>query len=273
MLHLQRDTDMVTRFCLTLTFLFIVTPQTNAAFGENAWSFWSLSDETAEAEIDHQSWSNFLMRYVLPNDDGINYVAYAAVTPEDRESLQSYIDQITAQDPRKLRKAEQLAYWVNLYNALTVEVVLRNPGKDSIRDMGKGYFSSGPWSDKLIKIADQSLSLDDIEHRILRPIWRDHRIHYAVNCASISCPNLATTAYTADNANKMFDIAELQYINHARGARFDERGRLTLSSIYEWYAGDFADDEEDLVRYISTHHSTATAELREYTGRVRYKYD
>lgn len=258
---------------MALFFFILTAPGAYAESWPEAWSIWSVSDESVETTIDHTAWGAFLGRYVQPQERGINFVAYADVSPADRSSLQAYIARLTDQDPRQLRKAEQLAYWINLYNALTVEVVLRNPDEKSIWDMGGGFFSSGPWSEKLIEIGGESLGLDDIEHRILRPIWRDRRIHYAVNCASISCPNLAQVPYTTENMEEMFRVAEKNYINHSRGVSFDDRGRLNLSKIFDWYSGDFADDEAELLRYLSTHHTTAAARLREHTGRVRYNYD
>jgi hypothetical protein len=255
---------------MALLFFILMTP---GAHAESELEDWSVSDESVETTINHSAWGEFLGRYVQADESGINFVAYADVGSKDRSALKAYIKRLTNEDPRQLRKAEQLAYWVNLYNALTVEVVLRHPNEDSIQDMGDGFFSSGPWSDKLIEIGRESLSLDDIEHRILRPIWRDHRIHYAVNCASISCPNLAPVPYTAKNVEEMFSAAEQHYINHPRGVSFDDRGRLTLSKIYTWYSSDFANDEAELLHYLSTHHATAADRLHEYTGSVRYDYD
>lgn len=264
---------MISRFCRTLFLLVLASPGTHAEPGPEAWSIWSVSNEAVETTIDHSAWGTFLGRYVQVHAGGINFVAYADVASGDRESLQAYLERLTDLDPRQLRTAEQLPYWINLYNALTVELVLRNPDKNSIRDMGEGFFSSGPWGDKLIEIAGESLSLDDIEHRILRPIWRDHRIHYAVNCASISCPNLAPVPYTAENVEEMFNVAEKSYINHSRGVHFDDRGRLNLSKIFSWYSGDFAKDEAELLHYLSTQHATAADRLREHSGRIRYNYD
>ena len=251
----------------------MITPGAHADPEPEAWSIWTASDESANTIIDHSAWGEFLGHYVQEHESGINFVAYADVDSKDRVSVQAYIQRLTDQDPKKLRKEEQLAYWINLYNALTVEVVLRNPDESSIRKMGDNLFSIGPWDDKLIEIADESLSLNDIEHRILRPIWRDHRIHYAVNCASISCPNLAPVPYTSESVEKMFSAAEKSYINHSRGVRFDDQGQLNLAKIYSWYSGDFANDEAELLRYLSRHHATAADRLREYTGRVRYNYD
>ena len=244
-----------------------------AAPKADLWDFWNVSDESSTQSVDHGRWQAFLDDYLRISSDGINRLAYRSVSASDRAKLGEYLDSLSSLDPRDYNRAEQLAYWINLYNALTVEVVLRHPKKGSILRMGKGLFSIGPWDDPLLTIAGEPLTLNDIEHRVLRPIWQDRRIHYAVNCASIGCPNLATTAYTASNVETLLDAGEAAYINHPRGVRFDDRGRLQLSELYKWYAGDFAADEPALVRYLAEHHTTMGSELVAYTGRIRYDYD
>ena len=236
------------------------------------WAFWNASDESSTRTVDHSEWQGFIDRHVAPSDSGINLVAYGDMTPADRAKLNGYIDSLAAIDPRTLRRDEQMAYWINLYNALTIEVVLRYPKKKTILRMGERLFSIGPWKDKLLTIAGEEVSLDDIEHRILRPIWRDHRIHYAVNCASLGCPNLATTAFNADNLDTLMAQGERDYVNHPRGVML-ENGRLTLSSIYDWYGSDFADDEAGLLAHLAERHETLGDALKAYDGRVRYEYD
>ena len=245
----------------------------DAAPKADLWHFWDVSDETNAQPIDHGLWQSFLDDYLRAGSDGINRVAYRSVSADHRAELGEYLDSLSSLDPRAYNRAEQFAYWINLYNALTVEVVLRNPKQGSILRMGRGFFSIGPWNDPLLTIAGQPLTLNDIEHRILRPIWQDRRIHYAVNCASIGCPNLATAAYTVSNTESLLAAGEAAYINHERGVRFDARGRLELSDIYTWYRDDFAAGESALLRYLAEHHATMSRELRAYTGRIRYSYD
>jgi len=116
------------------------------------------------------------------------------------------------------------------------------------------------------------VSLDDIEHRILRPIWQDPRVHYAVNCASMGCPNLQPTAFTAANAEELLDRGAREYTSHPRGANLSN-GRLTLSSIYDWFSEDFG-GEEGVLDHIASFADPATArQLAEYGGRIRYDYD
>ena len=136
----------------------------------------------------------FLAQHLRTGEDGIARIGYGAVSDEDRKSLDAYIAALAGHpgSRRALNRAEQQAYWINLYNALTVQVILDHYPVESIRDIdiSPGLFADGPWGKKLVTIEGEAVSLDDIEHRILRPIWKDPRIHYAVNCASIGCPNL-----------------------------------------------------------------------------------
>ncbi|MEO0975014.1 MAG: DUF547 domain-containing protein [Pseudomonadota bacterium] len=255
-----------------LTYLLTAMP-TYAAPDAQVWPIWERSNEASKTSLAHTAWSHFLATYVKHDSSGINKVAYSEVTSADRQSLQRYIGELTALDPRTLQRDEQLAYWINLYNALTVEVVLRHPNKGSILRMGTGLLHIGPWDEELVMIAGEELTLNDIEHRILRPIFQDRRIHYAINCASLGCPNLITEAYTSATTERLLNASEHAFINHRRGVEFDGRGRLRLSKIFTWYGDDFAADTPALLAYLSEHHDTLAEQLAAYDGKVRYQYD
>ena len=161
---------------------------------------------------------------------------------------------------RKFSRPEQRAYWTNLYNALTVKVVLDHYPVASIMkiDISPGLFAKGPWKKKLLAIEGEKVSLDDIEHRILRPIWKDPRTHYAVNCASLGCPNLPMQAFTSANTEELLDAGARAYVNHARGARID-KGRLTVSSIYDWFESDFGGSEAGVIEHLRKYAEPALA--------------
>lgn len=245
-----------------------------AAPASDLWPYWNASDEASTRQVDHAGWQSLLDRFLVTTDDDRTLFRYAAMTSEDRTALDDYVSSLASLDPRQLARAEQMPYWINLYNALTVRVVLDHPQESSILDMGGGWlFRPGPWNDELLTITGQPVTLNDIEHRILRPIWNDQRIHYAVNCASIGCPNLAPKAYTRENTNALLDAGERSYLNHPRGLRFDDRGRLVLSSIFEWYIADFGGNRESLLSYLASERSDLSQRLRSYDGRIRYEYD
>lgn len=213
------------------------------------WPRWVAHDATSTVYIDHGDWTRFLRVYVKPDPTGLNRVDYRGVTPADRKSLTDYISRLSALPVSRYGRPEQLAYWINLYNALTVSQVLTHFPLKSIRDISSGLFGSGPWDESLVEIEGEDVSLNDIEHRILRPIWKDPRIHYAVNCASVGCPNLLQSAFTAGTAEPMLEEAAKAYVNSPRGARIDANG-LTVSSIYVWFQDDFGGSDASVIAHL-----------------------
>lgn len=207
------------------------------------WSRWSAQDAGSSKPVNHSAWDRFLSAYVSRGSDGVALVAYGRVSGKDKQALVAYLADLSSVSISGYSRKEQLAYWINLYNALTVKTVLDHYPVKSIRDidLSPGPFSSGPWKRKLVKVEGQGISLDDIEHRILRPIWKDPRIHYALNCASIGCPNLQDRAFSAKGAQRLLDKAARDYVNNRRGAQV-AGDQLILSSIYAWFESDFAVD-------------------------------
>lgn len=239
------------------------------------WQFWDTYESESRETIDHSAWDRFLATYVKPDSEGVNRVSYREVSGPDKDRLNAYVDELAGAGIRAYNRAEQLAYWINLYNALTVQVVLNHYPVDSIKDIdiSPGFFSTGPWGKKLVTVEGKELSLDDIEHRILRPIWQDPRIHYTVNCASIGCPNLARQAYTAANVGTMLARQASDYINHPRGAMTTDGG-LTVSSIYDWFVADFGGSERGVLDHLLEYADAGLADaIRSGAEIERYRYD
>lgn len=226
-----------------------------------------------KAETPDAIWGDLLKTYVSTPPDGINRFDYAHVSGTDRNRLTSYLDQMQRLDPSQMPDNEQRAYWINLYNALTVKVVLDHYPVKSIRDIRSGFFSTGPWNDELAHVAGENLSLNNIEHDILRKRWKDNRIHYALNCASLGCPNLQPEPFTAERLNGQLDQAARDYVNHPRGENIHD-GKLTVSSIYKWYAEDFGNNNKSVIAHIASF-STAgrAARLSDMSEIDAYIYD
>jgi hypothetical protein len=216
------------------------------------WAFWDASQTTDTTPINHAVWAEFLQRYVVRSADNVTSVAYDGVTPEDRQKLAQYVDYLSALPVRSFNKASQLSLWINLYNARTVLLILEHAPVISITDikLSGGFFTFGPWAEKLLQIEGQAVSLNDIEHRILRPIWKDPRLHYVLNCASRGCPNLQESAFTSQNTDFQLDRGAYDYINHTRGVRLDGQG-IVLSKIYAWFNRDFGDGRSALFAHLS----------------------
>ena len=236
---------------------------------------WLANDPASTRQVDHAAWSRFLAQYLVPGDDGINRFAYARAKASGRALLDGYIASLEAVPVSRLDRQEQRAYWINLYNAATTRIVLEHYPVKSLRDisLGPGLFSFGPWDKKVVTVEGAALSLNDIEHGILRPIWRDPRLHYALNCAAVSCPSLPTVAFTAANAERLLDEGARAYINDPRGVRI-ARGALTVSSIYLWYRADFGDGEAAVIEHLRHYAAPALArELARFRAPDHYAYD
>ena len=216
------------------------------------WPKWQAHDAASNANIDHRDWSGFLEKYVTQNEQGVALVDYGAVTSADGSALESYIQGLSNIRIATHNREVQLAYWINIYNAVTVQVVLDNFPVASIRDIkiSPGLFDLGPWDRALVTIDGEPLTINDIEHRILRPIWRDPRLHYVLNCASIGCPNLGGTAYSANQIEEQLDTAARDYVNGDRGVRIVD-GQISVSRIYDWFVEDFGGTERAVLEHLS----------------------
>lgn len=240
------------------------------------WQRWTAHAPSATETIDHSAWDAFLERNLIIGDDGVNRIAYATVSESDKQRLDEYLSYLSTIHISDYTRDEQRAFWINLYNALTVDVVLEHYPVESIRDISisPGLFSVGPWGKKLVVVEGEAISLDDIEHRILRPIWKDARIHYAVNCAAVGCPKLMPRAFTAANTEELLEQGARDFINNERGAHVDAQGRLIASSIYDWFQEDFGGDEAGVIAHLRKYaNSSLAAELDGVSEVYDYEYD
>lgn len=261
--------------CLLSTMLVAVllaSPLATAAPESEYWAFWDKSNPASKVVVDHGPWQAILDDYLVFRPEG-NRFRYRYVSAEDRESLEDYLESLTSRDPRELTQAEQKAYWINLYNALTVNLILSEYPVESITKIGPWY-QFGPWNMAVTSVAGEELTLNDIEHRILRPIWQDERIHYAVNCASIGCPDLAQQAFTAENTEPLLDELARRFVQQEKGVSL-AGGRLTVSRIYEWYQGDFTSQGgKGVIMYLRLIAPPALAKkLSRYSGSIEYQYN
>ena len=256
-------------------FLVFLTLEIHAAPKSDLWDHWTAHQPESTLAPDYQIWSDFLRRYLdTSNSDGIHRVDYAGVTAEDREGLKQYLLRLQKIPVSRLSRIQQLPYWINLYNTFTVHLILEHYPLDSIVDIRYGFFDFGPWDEKLLQIEDEEVSLNDIEHRILRPIWKDPRLHYALNCASLGCPNLQPESFHPGNVESLLNSGARGYINHPRGLRFENEDDLLLSKIYDWYADDFGDNEKELLQHLMRYANQSTkTRLESFDGDIDYEYD
>ncbi|NND32404.1 MAG: DUF547 domain-containing protein [Saprospiraceae bacterium] len=195
------------------------------------------SPESME-KVDHELFSTLLTKYV----DGQGKVDYDGLKNE-LAKLNSYLTELK-QNPvsENWSKDEQLAYWINAYNAFTIKLILDHYPVASITDIENGK----PWDKKWITLGNETYSLNQIENEIIRPQFNEPRIHFAVNCAAKSCPPLANKAFTAGNMEALLESQTKKFINDKQYNQIDA-GRLRISKIFDWYGSDF----KDLVAFLN----------------------
>ncbi len=223
-----------------------------------------------------------LARYVVDHPDGVTRVRYGVwkANSADMRALDAWIAEAAARRPSAMAREEAYAYWANLYNALTLKVVLDRHPVRSIRDIRstgvpldlRGWI--GPWRTRLVTVEGRRMSLDDIEHETMRPTFRDPRVHYAVNCASVGCPNLQNRAWCAATLERELDAAASAFVNHPRGVTVLPDGRLRVSSIYTWFREDFGGSEAGVIAHLRRYAAPALAtRLGEQTAIAEDAYD
>ncbi len=235
---------------------------------------WSGSDASSTDLVDNELWQTLLDDYLVTDtDSGVNLFDYGGLLDDDRQPLDDYLEILVNQDPLTLNRLEQKAYWLNLYNAATVRLIIDNYPLKTITSLGESVTDFGPWNENAVTINGIDLSLNDIEHRIIRPLYNDYRIHFAVNCASIGCPNLAPNAFTANDLDEQLDAASAEYLTHPRGLEFNG-STLNLSTLFDWYAVDFGSNQTEVLATLGKHTSEETRKsLADFNGSPNYAYD
>ncbi len=199
-----------------------------------------LSSTTANSEVnvDHSEWNSLLKKHVS-KEGLLDYKGFM----KDRKQLNAYLSKLAKIKPTKdWSVQEQLAYYINIYNAYTVDLILNNYPTKSIKDI------NGNWTKDIVSIGDVKISLGGIENSILRKM-NEPRMHFAINCASISCPKLLNEAYTAAKINEQLDRVTKEFINSDKNEI--SKNSAKLSSIFDWYKKDFTEDVVTVVDYVN----------------------
>ena len=194
--------------------------------------------QTGTKPISHELWNQLLIKYV--NESGrVNYQGLK----EDPKILLDYLELLRTNRPNEeyWDEKESLAYWINLYNAFTVKLIIDYYPVESIKNIGSRVqipFINSPWDIEFIDFGDENMSLNYVEHQILRKSFEEPRIHFAINCASISCPNLRNEAYVALKIDAQLTNQTQNFLKDSSKNIITSKA-LYLSKIFQWYSGDF----------------------------------
>jgi len=210
-------------------------------------------------------------------DNGL--VDYSHLCADAR--LHTYVEALSMEDSdRRMSRNEQLAYWINLYNAWTLQIVCTHYPVESIVDIGFGGLILGHllgttvWDRELVSVNGTSMTLNSIEHDIIRRVFRDPRVHFALVCAAMSCPPLRREPYRGATIDEQLDDQGRIFLNDPRRNRFDRSARVAhLSKIFDWYGDDFGEDDSDILRFVARYlPGPLAADIEEYAGTWRVKY-
>ena len=227
----------------------------------------------ASADLDAQ-WDRLLARHVIERPGQVTLFDYASAQRQSKAEVEAYVAALSAQGAAGLSRNAALAYWINLYNAATVQVILEHYPVSSIRRIGGSALRPGPWNDAFLSVQGRgALSLNDIEHRILRAEFNEPRIHFAINCASIGCPDLKPQAWRAASLENDLNRAAVYFINHPRGV-WIENGNLKVSSIFHWFKEDFGTRDAAVIAYLRRFaRPELAAQLADYDRISGHAYD
>ncbi len=221
---------------IPLLFLYLSSEGQQSPVAAASLSF-SSTGPMERTTVDHKSWHNLLQKHVSP-EGNVDYRGFQ----NDVAELDSYLSDLSSNAPTEnWSKEEKLAYWINAYNAFTVKLILDNYPVASIKDISR------PWDQDFFKIGGEDFDLNTIEHTILRKM-DEPRIHFAIVCASASCPKLINEAYEADTLEKQLSEVTRDFLADTRRNRITP-DRLELSKIFSWFDKDFK-EEGTLIEFL-----------------------
>lgn len=212
--------------------------------------------------VDHSLYGELLSKYV--NNGVVDYLGFK----NEEATLDEYLKILENTEVGQLSRDEQFAFYINAYNAWTIKLILSAyPGIKSIKDLGNIFKS--PWKKKIVRIDGKVLSLDDVEHKILRKKFTDPRVHFAINCASKSCPPLITEPYSGSKLDQQLDHSTRAFINDPK-SNYLKGNKLHVSKIFDWFSDDF--DNDIIGFFLQYARGDLREELKAKNGQIEIKY-
>lgn len=222
----------------------------------------------SQEHLKHEQWTALLQKHV-DHKGHVNYEGFK----KDEAKLDAYLKILSEHHPTSSwDKDDQLAFWINAYNAFTVKLIVKNLPVKSIKELGGSIYKvNTPWDIKFIHIGEETYDLNNIEHGIIRKDFDEPRIHFAVNCASVSCPILRNEAYVGDKLDEQLKDQAHRFINDGKRNKLS-KGRAELSKIFKWYGQDFKDKYGSYLKFINRHTEHKISNNTEVTF-LEYNWD
>jgi hypothetical protein len=217
---------------------------------------------SAGPSVSHSLFGELLNKYV--SEGKVDYAGFQS----EEAKLDQYLDLLQGVDPKTISGKEQFAFYANAYNAWTIKLILtKYPDITSIKELG--IFNTGPWKKKVVRLRGETVSLDHIEHDILRPRFKDPRVHFAINCAAKSCPPLGSEPFLAEKLDQQLDDVTRSFINNPQSYRLEGRN-LHVSRIFKWFSEDF--NEDALSFFIKYANGELKKKLEPQPEKINIKY-
>ena len=221
-----------------------------------------LQTTSRASTVNHEIWADLLEKYIKPG--GVDYTGFK----KEEDRLDQYLAVLENTDPEKLPRNEQYAYYINLYNAWTIKLILSGyPGVKSIKEFGT--ILKSPWQKEWVRVNGEIITLDHVEHDILRPRFKDPRVHFAINCSAASCPPLRPEPYLAATLDQQLDDSTRAFVNDADSYRL-EGNTLYVSRIFQWFSEDF--NEDALGFYLQYAEGELKEKLSRQKDNIKVKY-
>lgn len=214
--------------------------------------FCALPQLKAQEYLEHNGWTKLLSRNV-DKDGHVNYKGFV----NDSLELNTYLNVLSTNPPKKnWNSNDKLAFWINAYNAFTVQLIIRNYPLKSIKELGGSIYKvNTPWDIKFITIGYQLYDLNNIEHSIIRKEFSEGRIHFAVNCASVSCPPLRNEAYVGNKLDAQLDDQVRIFVNDPSKNDIS-KDCMKISKIFKWFQGDITSGGLTVIEFINKYSIT-----------------
>lgn len=205
-----------------------------------------------QEHLKHEQWTSLLKKHV----DESGNVDYAGLK-EDETQLDAYLKVLSNHHPSaSWNKNDQLAFWINAYNAFTVKLIVKHYPVKTIKELGGSIYKiNTPWDIKFIKIGEETYDLNNIEHGIIRKEFNEPRIHFAVNCASVSCPKLRNEAYVGSKLEAQLEDQTKSFINNSTKNNIKKK-TANLSKLFRWFKGDFEQGKTSVIDFINKYAGT-----------------
>ena len=220
--------------------------------------------------FDHSLFDELLKKHVVKGM--VDYDSFGQAS-----AFNDYLESLEHADVSTLSERERLAFWINAYNAYTIELINKYEERASIKNISEGIGferTKGPWKEPIVKAAGKTYSLDEVENAIIRKQFREPRIHFALVCAAMSCPPLRSEAYTGAKLDAQLDSQARTFVlDEARGSRVDVKNAVVHASrIFDWYKDDFGGSDAAIAQYIAQYYPVSPAKQLLLGGHFKLEF-